>query len=229
MAIATVGLLISCGIDVNARSHPDTKKLPKVYAEGNPLGQDLTGSQTSEVKEGVDLERDPFGAIQKVLEIAQDSSIFEHSSTKKNNPDPISFRELIEYLPQSPRGWTAEQPKGQTTSFGNHSVSQVKQKYFQQDKTMTVSIFDWAFNSTLYMPFLLSTEFSQESTEGYNKGIKIGDIPGRENYDYYSKNGSLNLLINRRFLVKIDGDNIEERELREWWEILDRKSISKLK
>ncbi len=79
------------------------------------------------------------------------------------------------------------------------------------------------------MPFLLSTEFSQESTDGYNKGIKIDNIPGRENYNYHSKKGSLSLLINRRFLVKIDGDKIEENDLIAWWEILDYKSLSKIK
>ncbi len=193
------------------------------------MTEDRAGSQVSEIKEGIDINQDPFGAIQKLLEIGKGSGVFNNNLPEENNINPISFRELIEYLPQTPRGWTAEKPKGQTSSFGDYGVSQVKQRYFQNDKTMTVSIFDWAFNSTLYIPFLLSTEFSQESTEGYNKGIQIDDIPGRENYDYYSKNGSLNLLINRRFFVQIDGDNIEESELREWWDILDHRSLAKLK
>ena len=230
IAIATGGLLISCGVNGDSRSHPRQSLFAgNQYAERYPLGQDRAGSPASEVKEGIDINQDSLGAIQKVLEITKDSDIFEEDLSKQNNSSPISFRELIEYLPQSPRGWTAEKPKGQTSSFGDYSVSQVKQKYFQKDKTMTVSIFDWAFNSTLYMPFLLSTEFSQESTEGYSKGIKIDDIPGRENYNYHSRDGGLNLLINRRFFVQISGENIEESELREWWEILDRKSLSQLK
>ena len=184
-------------------------------------------SQASEVREGINIERDPFAVIQKIIELGADKPDVEDDLDKKNEIDPISFRDLIDYLPQSPKGWIAEKPKGQTNSFGSYSVSQVKQSYFQKDKTMTVSIFDWAFNSALYMPFLLSTEFSQESTEGYNKGIKIDNIPGRENYDYYTKNGSLNLLVNRRFFVQIEGRNIEERELREWWEAIDSDSLLK--
>ncbi|MGD1920703.1 MAG: hypothetical protein ACFCAD_18565, partial [Pleurocapsa sp.] len=110
-----------------------------------------------------------------------------------NDSELVSFRELIEYLPQSPKDWTAEEPQGQTTSFKEYTISQVKRSYFKQEKTITVSIFDWNLNSVLYMPFLLSTEFSQESTDGYNKGIKIDNIPGRENYNYHSKKGSLSL------------------------------------
>ena len=182
-------------------------------------------SQASEVREGINIERDPFAVIQKIIELSSDGLNTENNLDEET--DPISFRDLIGYLPQSPKGWTAEKPKGQTNSFGGYSVSQVKQSYFQKDKTMTVSIFDWAFNSALYMPFLLSTEFSQESTEGYNKGIKIGNIPGRENYDYYTKDGSLNLLINRRFFVQIEGKNIEESELRQWWKAIDSDSLSK--
>ena len=184
-------------------------------------------SQASEVQEGINVSQDPLGAIFKAIELGKDHQNFEDDLDKQTETDPVSFQDLIAYLPQSPRDWTAEKPKGQTSSFGDYSVSQVKQTYFQKDKTMTVSIFDWAFNSALYMPFLLSTEFSQESTEGYNKGIKIGNIPGRENYDYYTKDGSLNLLINRRFFVQIDGDNIEETELREWWSMIDSNSLSK--
>ena len=164
--------------------------------------------------------------IQKIIEFSGNFNKFEHNLGDRTI-EPISFRELIEYLPQPPRGWKADEPTGETNSFAGYSVSQAKQTYFQNDRTITVSIFDWAFNSALYTPFLLSTEFSQESTEGYNKGIKIGDIPGRKEYDYRTKNGSLNLLINRRFFLQIDGDNIEETELQKWWQLIDRQSLLK--
>lgn len=203
VAIAIGGLLTSCSTDYNLRS------------------------QATEVKEEINFEQYPFAAVQKILELSQDSAL-EEDASQKQALNPVSFRELLEYLPQSPRGWEEEKPKGQTTSFGEYSISQVEQSYFNADKQMTVSIFDWAFNSALYAPFLLSTEFSQESTEGYNKGIKIGDFPGRENYDYNTSKGSLNLLINRRFFVRIDGKNIDSQELRDWWEKLDYESLDRV-
>ena len=139
-------------------------------------------SPTLEIEPKTDIEADAFGIIQKILELGQQSTekIEDLDREEQEIVEPISFQELIEYLPEPPRKWKAEEPKGQSNSFGNYKVSPVKQTYSYQDKQMTVSIFDWAFNSALYLPFLLTTEFSQESTEGYNKGIEIDNIPGRE-------------------------------------------------
>ena len=180
-------------------------------------------SKTSEVESNIDWQKNLAAAIQ-IIKIARTDSV----KVANNEPvEPISFRELLEYLPDAPRGWSAQEPEGETNSFGNYSVSQVSQTYINDNKRMEVSIFDWAFNSALYMPFLLSTEFSQESTVGYNKGIKIDDMPGREEYNYQSRQGSLNLLVNSRFLVRIDGRNIEDKELREWWSQMDLPSLDK--
>lgn len=189
-------------------------------------GVSSSKSSTREFAGGIDPPKNPMAAMQKIIQLGQNKDnggIAKHEATT-----PISFRDLIEYLPSPPRGWKAQEPEGETNSFGNYSISQVSQTYIQDDKKMKVSIFDWAFNSALYGAFLLSTEFSQESTSGYNKGIQIDNIPGREEYDYEQQEGSLNLLVNSRFLVQIDGNNIAEQELREWWELIDYQSLTKV-
>lgn len=185
-------------------------------------------SKTIKAKEGIDIQKHPFGAIQKALEVGKNAGDIHQDLTNKKPVEPVSFKELIEYLPKAPQNWTTDKPMGETTSISKYSISQVSQVYTQNHKEITVSIFDWAFNAALYMPFLLTTEFSQESTEGYNKGIKIGDVLGREEYTYSSKKGSLNLLVDGRFFVQIDGRDIEAEELREWWKLIDRKSLGKV-
>lgn len=180
------------------------------------------------VEEGIDIRQNPVGAVLKAVELSKNVDAFQEKIVNKEPVTPISFKELLDYLPQPPQGWTAAKATGETNSFGGYSISQVNQTYTQGDRRIEVSIYDWAFNSALLTPFLLSTEFSQESTEGYNKGIKINDIPGREEYSYASKQGSLNLLVNSRFLVQIDGKNIEDVELREWWQRLDYQSLTKI-
>lgn len=182
----------------------------------------------SEVEEGIDIEQNPWEAIQKVIELGKNINNISEKIINQESVEAISFKDLIEYLPETPLGWTADKPQGETNSWASYSISQVSQAYTRDSKQIKVSIFDWAFNSALYTPFLLSTEFSRESTEGYNKGIKIGDIPGREEYSYASKQGSLNLLVNSRFLIQIDGTNIEDLELRKWWQLMDYSSLSKI-
>ena len=183
-------------------------------------------SEPLEVKEGIDIGENPVAAMRKVIEIGK--QIDNGQIANRDAVEPISFRELIDYLPQAPEGWQALEPEGETNSFGSYSISQVSRAYTQGNKKMEVSIFDWAVNSALYTPFILSTEFSQESTAGYNKGIKIDDMPGREEYSYRSKEGSLNLLVDSRFLVRINGNNIEDSELRTWWQLMDYQSLTKI-
>jgi len=183
-------------------------------------------SEALEVQEGIDIQENPLAAIQKAIEVG--TQIGQSEIANRESVEPVSFKELLDYLPQAPQGWQALEPEGETNSFGSYSVSQVSRAYTQGSKKMAVSIFDWAFNSALYTPFLLSTEFSQESTAGYNKGIKINDMPGREEYTYSRKQGSLNLLVNSRFLVRIEGKNIEDLELREWWQKIDSQSLNKI-
>ena len=186
---------------------------------------DGSQSEALEVEEGIDIQKNPLTAVQKLIELGTEAN--NGDIANRESVEPVSFKELIDYLPQAPQGWQALEPKGETNSFGSYGISQVSRVYTQGNKKMEVSIFDWAFNSALYTPFLLSTEFSQESTESYNKGIKINDIPGREEYIYRNKEGSLNLLVNNRFLVRIDGKNIEDFELREWWQLMDYESLAK--
>ena len=184
--------------------------------------------RNTRVEAEIDFQQNPLEAIQKVIELVNNIGNVRQEIDSEEPKEPISFRELIEYLPEPPPGWTAEKPNGKTTSFSDYSISQVKQTYVNDNKKITIAIFDTAFNSALYTPFLLTTEFSQESTEGYNKGIKIGNIPGREEYTYAEQNGSLNLLVNSRFLVEIEGSNIENEELREWWELMNGEAFSKI-
>ena len=191
--------------------------------------------QASEIEAEEDIYRDSLETIQKIIKFGIDlSSIYGNTSETETTETSevetvnlISFRELSEYLPNPPGGWTAEKPRGETNSFGDYGISQVSQTFRHQDrdKAIKISIFDGAFNSVFSTPFLLTTEFNRESTEGYNKGVMLDNIPGREIYDYPRKQGSLHLLVDSRFLVQIEGSNIEEAELREWWESIDRQSL----
>ena len=205
LSIAIVGILLMTGMNNNSRL------------------------QASEIEENI--LTDSIEAIQKILKFGIDISNFDRETLDTDTDTDtklISFKDLIEYLPDTPRGWTARKPKGETNSFGDYGISQVSQTFEHEDddKQIKVSIFDGAFNSVLSTPFQLATEFSRESTEGYNKAVTIDDIPGREIYNYSNKQGSLHLLVDSRFLVQIEGSNIEDTDLREWWRSLELQSLT---
>ena len=181
--------------------------------------------QASEIEENI--LNDSIEAIQKILKFGIDLSNIDRE-TLDTDTELISFKDLMEYLPNTPRGWTAQKPQGETNSFGDYGISQVSQTFKDEDndKQIKVSIFDGAFNAILFTPLQLTTQLNRESTESYNKAITIDDIPGREIYNYSNKKGSLHLLVDNRFLVQIEGSNIEETDLQDWWRLLDRQSLS---
>ncbi len=200
-----------------------------VSCDRDKTKEDLSRSESKEkVTEGVDVSKDPFAAFKKITEIGSKYEEIQAGVADKEPVDPVSFRDLITLLPSPPSGWKVGEPDGQTTSFSGYKISQASQTYTKGDRRIKLSIVDWAYNTGLYAPFLLSAEFSQESTRGYNKGIKIGDIPGREEYDLRSKDGSLSLLFEQRFFTQIEGENIESKELQEWWKKIDQKNMKKL-
>lgn len=205
-AIALSSMLIACGNNKN------------VEAEAN-----------EKVTEGIDIQKNPIGALKKAIDIGKNIGDLQQELSTIEPVEPVSFKELINYLPDMPTNWSATEPKGETTSFGEYSITNVKRTYSKGDKEIEVTIFDWAYNTGLYAPFLISAEFSQETTEGYNKGIKIGDTPGREEYNYSEGNGSLSLLLEQRFFIQIEGNNLEDSaELRQWWQKIDSKSLAQL-
>jgi hypothetical protein len=111
--------------------------------------------------------------------------------------------------------------------MGDSNLPKPAGEYSSADgaKTITVTVADWAFNRAIYMPFLLAANFSQETTEGYNKGIKIGEDPGREEFTYASNSGKRTVLYGKRFNVDVDGRGIEPADLEQWYGLVRKSSL----
>jgi hypothetical protein len=181
---------------------------------------------SSDIKEGENLSSNPIG---QVRQFSQALSEFEQVQKELENMkpvDPLPFSDLMAMLPDAPAGWEAEKPTGESTQMGEWKFAQARRSYRSGDKTIDIEIQDWAYQYGLYAPFFLTASFSQETSEGYNKGIRIGQDPGREEYNYEGQRGTLSLLVGKRFLTGIKGSGIAAAELREW---LDRLNVGALR
>lgn len=184
------------------------------------------GKKESEtVVEGETLSKNPVGFAAQMAKAGSDLQSIQAELEKMKPVDAVSYTELLPFLPEPPSGWEGSKPKGQSNQMGDMKFSEAERDYTMGEKRMEVKITDWAFRQALYAPFFLMASFSQESTEGYNKGIKINDDPGREEYKNDSKNGDLSVLVGKRFLVSIKGNGIEAAELRQWWDRIDTKGL----
>jgi len=124
--------------------------------------------------------------------------------------EPVRFQELIALLPELD-GWEQQKPTGErmTAPF---PTANAKARYIRDGARLEVEIVDSAFNQLLLAPMamFLQSGYATESTSGYEKSTTVNGQPGWEKWDSDAKSGEVNALVNKRFLVSIEGDNIDE-------------------
>lgn len=148
-------------------------------------------------------------------------------------PDVVDFQKLLPVLPEAPSGWTAEKPEGSTTDAGGAKITTVHRDYKKGDAdnapTTSISIIDEASNPELVEATTGTWNVTQTTTEGYAKSIKIDDNPGFETYETEPKHGSLWLLVAKRYLLQIDINAQDSKELQEWLKRIDLKKLAAIK
>ena len=123
--------------------------------------------------------------------------------------EPLTIDGLKSALPEF-SGWQRGKPTGERmTSPVNYAEAEVTFK--KGESQITQKIVDSALNQLLVAPFamFLAVGYEKETDHGYEKGIKIGDYPGWEKWDSENKTGELNAIVNKRFIVQIEGRNID--------------------
>ena len=127
--------------------------------------------------------------------------------------EPMSFRDLQTALPEM-SGWTREEPTGEKMT-APVPYSQTEARYTMGDARVDVKIVDTAFNQILFAPFtmLLTVGYEKESTSGYEKSTTVNGHPGFERWDNNRKDGELTIVVAKRFLVSIDGNQIGDMKV----------------
>lgn len=127
--------------------------------------------------------------------------------------EPVRFQDLIGLLPQID-GWEQEKPRGErmTSPF---ATANAQATYTRGDARVEIEIVDSAFNQLLLAPIaiFLQAGYSTESTSGYEKSVAVNGQPGWEKWNSDSKSGEVNALVAKRFLVSIEGDNIDDAKV----------------
>ncbi len=165
----------------------------------------------------------PLDALKALSNLANGAGSLQAELAEMEPVDPVHFSLLLDALPMAPGGeWTADEPRGETNQMGAFSISVASNTFRHADGAqIEVTISDFAFNQFAYSGFAMAANFSQESTEGYNRGIMVGDDPGREEFDFDSRRGSRELLYGKRYHIKVEGRGIEPEDLAPWYERVD--------
>lgn len=144
--------------------------------------------------------------------------------------DPVSFQALETTLPQV-SGWERGKPESErmTSPF---AYSQTEATYTKGDARIDVKVVDSGFAQMLIAPWsmMLASGYSRESSDGYEKAVTVNGQPGFEKWDSSSKNGELNVLVDKRFLVSFEGSDLADtRVLHEMAGKMDFGTFASLK
>lgn len=124
--------------------------------------------------------------------------------------EPISFRELQAAFP-AVSGWTMEKPRGERMT-SPVAFSQTEARYRNGDQSIEVKIVDSAFNQILVAPWamFLTAGYEKETDEGYEKSTTVAGHPGFEKWNTERKDGEVNIVVAKRFLVSVEGDGLSD-------------------
>jgi hypothetical protein len=177
-----------------------------------------------------DTNPDPNNPLAQLTAAANQMQKAAEGFTSNRKPvPPVAFRELIDFLPDQIAGMKREEPKGETTTAGSWQYSQAEVDFQTDDgqRSADVGIFDYAHIPFLYVPFnmILNMNVSSESTEGYEKSVKIDGYPAFEKWNK-SGDSEIVVLVGERFIVKADTRGMGEGSARRIVEDLDLKGLA---
>ena len=118
--------------------------------------------------------------------------------------------DVLEPLFPMVTGWERGEVQGEK-SDPPVSVTLLQLEYHKGDARIDASLVDSGFNQSYLEPFLLfvTQGYKKETQASYERAVKVGDYPAWERWDSTTKSGELNVLVAGRFVVQLDGVDIE--------------------
>jgi hypothetical protein len=124
--------------------------------------------------------------------------------------EPVSFRDLQTFFPELD-GWEKAKPTGERMTMP-FSFSQAEVRYRKGDSRVEIKIVDSGFNQMFLAPYamMLQSGYEKETARGYEKSTMVNGNPGWEKWNTEGKDGEINAFVGKRFLLTIEGDNIDD-------------------
>ncbi len=139
--------------------------------------------------------------------------------------------DALEPLFPTVSGWERGAVQGEK-SDSPVSVTLLQLEYHKGEARIDATLVDSGFNQSYIEPFMLfvAQGYKKETPTGYERAVKVGDYPAWERWDSKARNGELNVLVSGRFVVQLDGVDIDDPAvLHDLLESFDLGQLAQLK
>jgi hypothetical protein len=148
-------------------------------------------------------------------------------------PEVVNSTKLLPLLPDAPTGWTADKPEGSTDDAGGVKITSVHRDYKKgtadDAPTTSISILDSAANPEYVSATTAAWNLTTSTPEGYTKALTIEGMPGFETFENEGKHGTLWLMVAKRYVLQIETQGQDSKDLQEWLKRFDLKKLAAVK
>jgi hypothetical protein len=161
-----------------------------------------------------------------------DKLLGDDESTASARPkpgEPIAFEQLVLVLPAMD-GWETRRKEGKSTQVGGDAVTLASAKYEKtfNDKVQAVKleVMDGNYVSSVYSPFAVMAHSQGPIADAHKMQIEIAGHPGMEEWKTEAGTVQVLLLVARRFVVTLQGENIPPGLVRQTIEAMDLAKLT---
>lgn len=142
--------------------------------------------------------------------------------------DPKKMKAL---LPETLMGMKRTEYESESVGAGGFQISNAKAAYEKDGGKIRINIADTggAGMAMMGMAAWASITIDKENQDGYERTGEIDGHKSFERYDRNGKNGEVSVLVAKRFIVTVNGDNVAEDDLKKAVKSIDLDDLAELK
>jgi hypothetical protein len=147
---------------------------------------------------------------------AQESATADDGAARDHTPavvEPVAVEVLQSAFPRID-GWQQSATTGERLLVPV-PFAQAEADYSNGEATITVKLVDTAFNEVLVAPWAMFLQEGHEARhgDGYERALTVAGHPAFERMSRTDRRGELNVVVRQRFLVSVEGDNVDDTKL----------------
>ena len=143
--------------------------------------------------------------------------------------EAVNFRELKKLLPMKVAGMKQTNIEGESSGMAGFKYSQATAEYRDGDASFDISIVDGAGFAGVMTGLAAWSlvEMDKESQDGYERTTTIDGHKAYEKYNSSTKDGQISILVEDRFIVHIEGNEVSEKDMKKALDALDLKRLTR--
>jgi len=142
----------------------------------------------------------------------------------------VDFRKLKELLPESIAGMERTESEGQKSGAMGMNISTAEGRYEEGNRRMQINLADAGGIPMAMMGLAAWTnaDIERETDDEYERTTVLNGFKAFERYNYKNKEGQISIVVAERYIVNIEGDNVEESDLKNALDALDLDGLAGL-